>query len=98
MTARATNSEVLRAVGELTVEVRAIRQALGEERTSDDGKITGTGLYGRVIRAEAQLGELTTLRNRGAGWVAGVVSAVTLFGALILMGVQKWIEKLQGPA
>lgn len=93
----AEQSEILRAlthltdtVGNLSKDVAVIRQTLGEERVTEDGKVVGTGLCGRVIKAEAEISAFTGLKNKGVGAVA----ALTLVAGLLILGVKEWVQSI----
>ena len=81
---RARADDARRLLLQIQSDVGQIRAVLGQE--TDDGA-GGTGLTGRLIRIEARVAAIETLKNQ----VLGAAAAVTLFGALILMGVKAWL-------
>lgn len=65
-------------------DVLALKTVVGAQ--SEDG-MTGTGLAGQLGRTRAQVRQLINLKWAGTG----IVAAVTVFGALLLLGVKAWI-------
>lgn len=66
-----------------------IHRAIGE--MSQDGK-GGTGLSGEIARLQKDMTEIVALKNQGIG----LIIAVSIFGALIVLGVRQWIAGIIG--
>jgi hypothetical protein len=85
-----TNNDELKALLEgVKAQVDNLARIVGEE--SDDGK-SGTGLFGEVRRASAEIAALKSLRDRGLGLVFGVV----LLGAVIAGNVKQAMATVTG--
>ena len=87
---RTTHAALYDLVSEIRDEVLLLKKAVGEPNEKNDG---GTGLHGEVLRVKADLAGFTNLKNKGIGALA----AMTLFGTLILLGIQRWIENVMQP-
>lgn len=66
-------------------DLALIKDRLGSANDHADG---GTGLTGEVLRLKAQVEGLLKLKYMGAG----IVASVTLFGALLFLGVKSFIQ------
>lgn len=71
----------------LVGDVLALKTVVGVQ--SEDGS-TGTGLAGQLGRTRSQVRQLINLKWAGTG----IVAAVTVFGALLLLGVKQWIGEV----
>lgn len=76
-------------MNERSLLLQRLVDAIGEE--SSDGK-GGSGLMGRIARLQTKVDEIVALKNKGLG----IVMAVGLFGAVILMGIRSWIGSILG--
>lgn len=74
------------SAGVTAAAVTAIKDKLGDEPNSDGSG--GKGLIGDLRKTSRDVGALMDLRRTALGFIA----AVTLFGALIVLGATKWIE------
>ena len=83
---REANTALMQERGVL---LQRLVDAIGEE--SPDGK-GGTGLMGRIARLQNKVDEIVALKNTGIG----IVMAVSLFGALIVLGIRGWIASVIG--
>ena len=78
------HDENSRLIAERTLVLERLAQAIGER--SADGK-GGTGLVGEIARVQRDLAELIALKNQGIG----LIIAVSIFGALIVLGLRNLI-------
>lgn len=83
---RTSNAELAK----LTAEVGRLTNLLGSEPQSDGSG--GSGLIGDLRSTARDVAGLKSLKTLGTGFV----SALTVFGALIFMGVQEWISNIVG--
>lgn len=74
--------------GGAVMAVNAMTEKMGCEPDAD-GK-GGKGLIGDVRKMNRDLSQLMNLKTMGVGFIG----AVTIFGALILLGVAHWIQSL----
>lgn len=65
-------------------EVEALTRAVGQEVVGEDGKVSGTGLTGRIIRTEAKVLSYDRLKERAVG---------AFFATTALVAVIWWIVK-----
>jgi len=65
-------------------ELRQLRAHVGMVNDQGDG---GSGMAGELARTRVQVRQLINLKWAGTG----IVAAVTVFGALLLLGVKAWI-------
>ena len=79
-------------LGEIQSELRSLSERVGHESTGADGTVRGTGLTGRMIRAEARLERLDALKNKTLGGFA----ALALVSALLLSGLKAWVQSILG--
>jgi hypothetical protein len=82
--ARALARSVMRTHG----DVARMKQVLGAEPDADGRG--GSGLIGDVRKLGRELGQLASLKTMGVGFVA----ALSIFGALILLGVAHWVQSI----
>jgi hypothetical protein len=66
----------LKAIENVAAEVKALRAEMAQE----------------VKAVRAELTGLVDLKNRGSGAIAGIVAVLSVFGALIIMGVVAFIK------
>lgn len=78
-------ANTLRVLGEA---IERIEDRLGEEPDSDGNG--GRGLVGDVRRQRKDIQSLLDIRRMAMG----AVVAVSLFGALIVLGVTQWVENV----
>lgn len=71
-----TNSDLAATLARIEGELKRIGDVVGDE---------GRGLVKHVT-------ELTSLRDKGIGYAAGVIGALTLFGVLIISGVKSLLQ------
>jgi hypothetical protein len=90
--ARPSHAEIFARLGEIQTDLRSLSDRVGHESTGADGAVRGSGLTGRLIRAEARLEGLDALKNKALGGFA----ALTLVSALLLVGLKAWITSLLG--
>lgn len=87
---REAQAESLRRLTESTGDtaeaIKQIEHKLGEEPNSDGSG--GRGLIGDLRKTSRDVSALMDLRRTALGFVA----AVTLFGAMIVLGATHWIE------
>lgn len=72
---------------ECEIQMRPIHAALG---TVNDSGTGGTGLAGQMARTNARVDEIFRLKHMGLG----AIVALSLTGALILLGVKAWVVSL----
>jgi hypothetical protein len=90
--ARPTSAQIYARLGEIQTELRSLSERVGHESAGEDGEVRGSGLTGRLIRAEHRLEGLDALKNKALGGFA----ALTLVSALLLIGLRAWIVSLAG--
>ena len=78
------------SIAALSAQIAKFEATLGTEPDSDGGG--GNGLIGDVRKVIRDVHDLKNLKLMGTGFV----SALTLFGALIFMGIGQWITGLLG--
>jgi hypothetical protein len=83
---------ILARLGEIQTDLRSLSERVGHETVEDGGAVRGTGLTGRLIRAEARLEGLDAIKNKALGGFA----ALALVWALLLIGLKAWVHSLLG--
>jgi hypothetical protein len=84
-----SNDDLKRLLEGVNAKVDNLARVVGEE--SDDGK-SGTGLFGEVRRASAELAALKSLRDSGRGLLLGVLILIAVLG----LGAKQAITSLIG--
>lgn len=77
-----------KAIGGLSNTVQGLSDHLGEEPDTEGHG--GSGLTADVRKLSRDLRTIIDLRNKGLG----AVGAVVVFGALIILGVTRWVENI----
>jgi hypothetical protein len=79
-------------LGEIQTELRSLSERVGHESIDEVGVVRGTGLTGRMIRAEHRLEGLDAVKNKALGGFA----ALALVSALLLIGLKAWVQSILG--
>ena len=79
----------IRLMNERNLLLQRFVDAIGEE--SFDGK-GGSGLIGKLARLENKVDGIIELKNKGIG----IIMAVGIFGAVIILGIRSWITSIVG--
>jgi hypothetical protein len=84
-----SNDDLKRLLEGVNAKVDNLARVVGEE--SEDGK-SGTGLFGEVRRAAQEVTALKSLRDRGLGFLLGLL----IVAAVLALGVKQAITSLIG--
>lgn len=87
MTNQEFYAEMRQNHAEMSAQLEKLAERLGAP--GEDGA-SGTGLTGEVLRMKNDVQGLLNFRNQGVGFIA----AVTLFAALIIIGLKGWITEI----